>query len=134
MPPARERMTRPAAASSIDSSAVRSSPIRWAMAGVATPNTANAALGSMPSTPVIVAPNPNTWPRLSSSGVSEVTAVRRLNADSTMPASTSARPSSRPGLADGGRVACRLMRVRSMRCEKTSPTKKPARAGFCVNP
>jgi len=40
-------------------------------------------------------------PNVSSSGVSEVTAVRRLNADSTMPSSTSPRPvQSDAGTAD----------------------------------
>src|SRR3546814_1773830 len=38
VPPASERSTRPSAASAIASSAARSSPMRWAMAGVATPN------------------------------------------------------------------------------------------------
>jgi hypothetical protein len=46
----------------------------------------------MPKTPATVALNPNVCPNESSSGVNEVTAVRRLNADNAMPASTSAAP------------------------------------------
>jgi hypothetical protein len=53
----------------------------------------------MPNTPVMVEPKPNNWPRSSSSGVSEVTAVRRLKADSAIPNSTNARPPHEPDAA-----------------------------------
>ena len=86
---------------SCSSSAVRSSPLRCASQGVPTPATAKAAVGTMPSSPATVAPKPNCAPSTSSRGVIEVTAVRRLNADSTMPASTSARPGRRAALAWG---------------------------------
>ena len=105
VPPTNERISSPAAASTIASSAVRSSPMRWPIAGVATPNTAKAAVGTMPSTPVMVGPKPNALPSTSSSGVSEVTAVRRLNAASRMPVSTSHCPlrcGGEEGMADGG--------------------------------
>ena len=100
--PAALRNSRPSMASNIASSAVRSRPMRCANAGVVTPNSANAAVGSMPNTPVMVAPKPNVSPSVSSSGVSEVTAVRRLKADSTMPSSTSPRPDQR----DAGAAVC----------------------------
>ena len=101
VPPASERHSRPVAASAIASSAVRSSPLRCASQGVPTPARAKAAVGTMPSSPATVAPKPNCAPSTSSRGVIEVTAVRRLNADSTMPASTSARPGRRAALAWG---------------------------------
>ena len=92
VPPAAERSSKPAVASSMDNSAVRSRPMRCAMRGVKAPNSANAAVGIIPNTPVMAVPKPNVRPSSSSNGVSEVTAVRRLNADSTMPTSTRPRP------------------------------------------
>src|SRR5690606_9708385 len=44
--------------------------------------------------PARVEPKPNSRPSTSSNGVSEVTAVRRLKAASTMPANTRKRPRS----------------------------------------
>src|SRR5690606_31839830 len=111
VPPTKPRASMPAAASAIASKTVRSSPSRWAIGGVATPNTANARVGSMPSTPAAVDPNASDAPTVSSNGVSEVIAVRRLKAASAMPASTSSRP--RQGWGDAmrarlpGGVVCR---------------------------
>ena len=96
------RLNRPMAASSMASKAVRSSPTSLAMRGVSTPNRANAAVGNMPNTPAMVLLKPNVVPSCSSSGVNEVTAVRRLKAESTMPASTRLRP-DQSGLEETGR-------------------------------
>jgi len=49
----------------------------------------------MPGAPVMGLPKSKTWPSLSSSGVSEVTALRRLAATRTMAANASRRPLSR---------------------------------------
>ncbi len=92
MPPAMERRSRPTVARPMASRAVRSRPMRRATMGVVTPNRANEAVGSMPSTPVMVVPKPKVWPSRSSSGVTEVTAVRRLSAASRMAAKASTRP------------------------------------------
>ncbi|MEG2831054.1 MAG: AAA family ATPase, partial [Edwardsiella sp. (in: enterobacteria)] len=46
-------------------------PMARVMRGVARPNTAKAAVGIMPSTPVMVLPKSKTWPSRSSKGVSE---------------------------------------------------------------
>ncbi|MNT15256.1 hypothetical protein D3C72_1503010 [compost metagenome] len=102
--PALERSSRPVAAISMASSVVRSRPRRRASAGVATPNNANEAVGSMPSTPVMVVPKPNCWPSTSSSGVIEVTAVRRLTAASRIAANASRRPCSNDGEGEVGDV------------------------------
>ncbi len=96
------RNTRPRVANAIDSSAVRSRPKRRSNAGVATPVNANAAVGNMPSAPMVGAPNAYSSAMRSSSGVNEVTAVRRLKADNKMAASTRPRPRNR---ADGEAAA-----------------------------
>jgi len=103
-PPALARSSRPAVASSMVSTAVRSSPIRRIRRGVPRANAANAAVGIMPSTPVMVLPKSNRWPRRSSSGVSEVTALRRLAATRMMAAKASRRPlnSEGRGAVDAG--------------------------------
>ncbi|KAG1079373.1 hypothetical protein G6F40_016336 [Rhizopus arrhizus] len=111
--PALERSSRPAIAITIASSVVRSRPRRRARAGVATPNSANEAVGSMPSTPVMVVPKPNCWPSTSSSGVIEVTAVRRLIAASRIAANARTRPCSSDGESEGeeligGPCRCRM--------------------------
>jgi len=86
------RSTNPSVASAIDNSATRSKPKRRSNAGVATPVSANAAVGNMPSAPMVGAPKAYSSAMRSSSGVSDVTAVRKLNADSRIAASTRPRP------------------------------------------
>src|SRR5690606_18068792 len=92
VPGAAERSTSPAAARAMASRTVRSSPARRASAGVAAPNAAKAAAGSMPMTPAMVAPKPKWPPTTSSSGVIDVTAVRRLKAASVIPARARSPP------------------------------------------
>lgn len=79
-------------ASAIDNRATRSKPKRRSNAGVATPVSAKAAVGNMPSAPMVGAPKAYSSAMRSSSGVSDVTAVRRLNADSKIADSTRPRP------------------------------------------
>ncbi|ABJ89961.1 cell wall-associated hydrolases (invasion-associated proteins) [Xanthomonas oryzae pv. oryzae KACC 10331] len=86
------RNTNPSVANAIDNSATRSKPKRRSNAGVATPVSANAAVGNMPSAPMMGAPKAYSSAMRSSSGVSDVTAVRKLNAESRIAASTRPRP------------------------------------------
>ena len=91
-PATHARTSRPMPASSIASAVVRSRPSRASMRGVATANTANAAGASVPRIAATVVPKRSDSPTDASSGVSEVTAVRRLNAASTSAASANRRP------------------------------------------
>lgn len=82
----------PTPAMSIATRAVRSSPIRFAMAGVMRPKMANIAVGTMPKTPTIEAEKPISSRISAAKGENEVTASRSTSADIAIAAKTSTRP------------------------------------------
>ncbi|MNV35186.1 hypothetical protein D3C71_1266260 [compost metagenome] len=91
-------------------------------------------MGSMPSTPVIVVPKPKVVPSRSSSGVTEVTAVRRFSAASRMAANASTRPRSRDEAWGSGDVmGVDLVQVAQHRGADVRKRRRRRRAGGSVD-
>lgn len=93
---ARARRTWPAAAAVIASTVSSSSPIRRSTIGVRTPQRANIAVGTIPSSPIPPAPRPISASMTPSRGLREVTAVRRLSETRTTPSRATTGNASAP--------------------------------------
>ncbi len=89
---ANARVAIPIVVNAMASRAARSRPVRLARNGVANPNTANIAGGSIPTTPITASPNCRSVAILPNRGLMDVTAARSVSAERTMAANTSSRP------------------------------------------
>ena len=114
-------------------SSVPSRPNRRAMSGVRMPNTAKHSGGSMPRNPSTTGSSvisASTWSRI---GESDATAVRRLNATSTMPMRASERPaqSGRGGIEVIPSSLWRVERLNAAVSRRGSRGSGRRRCGWC---